>query len=82
VTNAPASGAPASANPLSQTTGAPPVVTIGGKQVQVQFSGLAPGFPGLYQINVTVPSGLTGSQQQVTVSIGGQTSPAVVLPVQ
>jgi uncharacterized protein (TIGR03437 family) len=42
-----------------------------------RFSGLAPGFPGLYQINATVPSGLTGNQN-VTVSIGGQTSPVVV----
>jgi uncharacterized protein (TIGR03437 family) len=54
---------------------------IGGQQANVSFSGLAPGFPGLYQINVTVPSGLTGNQQ-VTVSIGGQTSPAVTLPLQ
>ncbi len=80
VTNAPASGAPALASPLSQTTGALPVVTIGGQQAQVLFSGLAPGYPGLYQINATVPAGLTGNQN-VTVSIGGQTSPAVVLPV-
>jgi uncharacterized protein (TIGR03437 family) len=56
------------------------VVKIGGQQVQVQFSGLAPGYPALYQINATVPSGLTGNQQ-VTVSIGGRVSPAVVLPV-
>jgi uncharacterized protein (TIGR03437 family) len=54
---------------------------IGGQQAQVLFSGLAPTFPGLYQLNVTVPAGLTGNQN-VTVSIGGQTSPAVVLPVQ
>jgi uncharacterized protein (TIGR03437 family) len=80
VTNAPASGAPAVASPLSQTTGAPPVVIIGGQQAQVLFSGLAPGYPGLYQINATVPAGLTGNQN-VTISIGGQTSPAVVLPV-
>jgi uncharacterized protein (TIGR03437 family) len=80
VTNQPASGAAAVATPLSQTTGAPPVVTIGGQQVTPSFSGLAPGYPGLYQLNVTVPAGLTGNQN-VTVSIGGQTSPVVVLPV-
>ena len=81
VTYQPASGSAAVASPLSQTTGAPPVVMIGGQQAQVLFSGLAPTFPGLYQLNVTVPAGLTGNQN-VTVSIGGQTSPAVVLPVQ
>jgi minor extracellular serine protease Vpr len=80
VTNQPASGSAAVASPLSQTTGAPPVVTIGGQQAQVLFSGLAPLFPSLYQLNVTVPAGLTGNQN-VTVSIGGQTSPVVVLPV-
>ena len=81
VTNAPASGgaAPGGANLASTTT--QPVVMIGGQQAQVGFSGLAPGYPGLYQINATVPSGLTGNQN-VTVSIGGQTSPVAVLPVQ
>jgi uncharacterized protein (TIGR03437 family) len=81
VTNAPASGAPAPGGTNLAATTTQPVVMIGGQQAQVAFSGLAPGFPGLYQINATVPSGLTGNQQ-VTVSIGGQTSPAVVLPVQ
>ena len=80
VTNPPASGSAALVSPLSQTTGAPPVVMIGGQQAQISFSGLAPTFPGLYQLNVTVPAGLTGNQN-VTVSIGGQTSPVVVLPV-
>jgi uncharacterized protein (TIGR03437 family) len=80
VANAPASGAPAPGGANLATTTTQPVVMIGGQQAQVGFSGLAPGFPGLYQINATVPAGLTGNQQ-VTVSIGGQTSPAVVLPV-
>jgi uncharacterized protein (TIGR03437 family) len=81
VTNAPASGAPAPGGANLASTTAQPVVMIGGQQAQVGFSGLAPGFPGLYQINATVPAGLTGNQN-VTVSIGGQTSPVVVLPCQ
>jgi uncharacterized protein (TIGR03437 family) len=81
VTNQPASGAPAPGGANLASTTTQPVVMIGGQQAQLLFWGLAPGFPGLYQINATVPSGLTGNQQ-VTVSIGGQTSPAVVLPVQ
>ena len=81
VTNQPASGFPAQSSPLSQTKSTP-VVTIGGKQAAVSFSGLAPGYVGLYQINVTVPSGLSSGNQQTTVAIGGQTSPAVNLPLQ
>jgi uncharacterized protein (TIGR03437 family) len=80
VTNQPASGAPAPGGPNLASTTTPLVVTIGGQQVTPSFSGLAPGYPGLYQLNVTVPAGLTGNQN-VAVSIGGQTSPAVVLPV-
>jgi uncharacterized protein (TIGR03437 family) len=80
VTNQPASGAPAPGGPNLASTTTPLVVTIGGQQVTPSFSGLAPGYPGLYQLNVTVPAGLTGNQN-VAISIGGQTSPAVVLPV-
>jgi uncharacterized protein (TIGR03437 family) len=35
-----------------------PTVTIGGVTASTGFSGLAPGFVGLYQINAVVPSGL------------------------
>lgn len=80
VTNQPASGAPAPFGPNLANTTTQPVVMIGGQQAQISFWGLAPGYPAVYQINATVPSGLTGNQQ-VTVSIGGQTSPAVTLPV-
>jgi uncharacterized protein (TIGR03437 family) len=81
VNNQPASGGPAPGEPNLATTKATPAVTIGNQQAQVLFSGLTPGFAGLYQINVTVPAGLTGSQQ-VTVAIGGVTSPAATLPLQ
>ena len=35
-----------------------PVVKIGGIEVEVEFSGIAPGNAGQYQINVAVPSGV------------------------
>jgi uncharacterized protein (TIGR03437 family) len=73
VTNQPASGDPAPASPLAMTK-SQPTVSIGGQQAAVSFSGLAPGFAGLYQINVTVPQNLTPGNQPLTVSIGGQTS--------
>ena len=76
VTNPPASGDPALVNPLSRTT-TMPVVMIGGQPAQVIFSGLSPGSAGLYQIDVTIPSGLTPGSQPLTVAIGGQTSKSV-----
>lgn len=73
VSNQPATGEPASSTKLSQTT-TTPVVMVGGQPAQVLFSGLAPGFPGLYQLNVIVPASATAGQQKLTVSIGGKTS--------
>ena len=49
VTNQPANGTSAPGDPLSITT-TTPKVTIGGVPAPVIFSGLAPGFVGLYQV--------------------------------
>jgi uncharacterized protein (TIGR03437 family) len=81
VSNQPASGDPAPASPLAETKSMP-VVMIGGQQAAVSFSGLAPGFAGLYQINATIPQNLSPGNQPVTVSIGGQTSKASGIVVQ
>lgn len=81
VTNQPASGDPAQGAPNLSNTTATPTVMIGGQSATVLFSGLAPGFAGLYQINVTVPNVGSGVKP-VTVAIGGATSQPVNLPVQ
>lgn len=47
-------GAPAPSNPLA-TTRSTPDVFLGGVPAKVEFSGMAPGFSGLWQVNVTVP---------------------------
>lgn len=54
-----ADGVAGSSNPLSQTVEAVGVI-IGNLPATVTYAGLAPGFPGLYQINAVVPTALSG----------------------
>ena len=82
VTNMPATGAPASDGPLSATTTLP-AVTIGGLPAMVTFSGLAPGFVGLYQVNAEIPEqALSGGAVEVVVTIGGVSSNVVTIAVE
>jgi uncharacterized protein (TIGR03437 family) len=62
-------------------TANPVTVSIGGKSASTLFAGLAPGFAvGLYQVNVTMPSGVTaGDQVPVILSVAGQTSKTVTI---
>ncbi len=81
VTNQPPSGFPAPADPLARTT-SQPTVTIGGQAASVSFSGLAPGFAGLYQLNVVAPANAPTGVQQIVVMIGGVSSPAANIAIQ
>jgi len=81
VSNQPVTGAAASSSPLSFS--ATPVVTIGGAAAQVTYSGLAPGFAGLYQVNAIVPAGApSGPSVTVVITIGGVASNTVTIAVQ
>ncbi|HUK17698.1 MAG TPA: S8 family serine peptidase [Bryobacteraceae bacterium] len=83
VSNQPASGAPALGPPNLSNTTQPVTVNFGGQTATASFAGLAPGFPGLYQINVTVPTGApTGSAVPVTITVNNQTSAQATIPVQ
>jgi minor extracellular serine protease Vpr len=59
-----------------------PTVTIGNLAAHVDFSGLSPGWVGLYQVNVDVPPNAPTGPQPIVVSIGGVDSKASVLPVE
>jgi uncharacterized protein (TIGR03437 family) len=52
-----------------------PKVLIGGVSAHVEFSGLAPQFVGVYQLNFQVPSGVpTGNAVPIQIQIGGVSS--------
>ena len=78
--NTPVSGDPTLAFPFASTTTLP-VVTIGGVNAPVQFSGLSPTLVSVYQLNVTVPNTGPGTKA-VVVTIGGVTSKASSIVVQ
>jgi uncharacterized protein (TIGR03437 family) len=59
----------------------PVSVTIGGERSVVSFAGLAPGLASLYQINATVPDGLAAGNQPVVITVGGVSSPVVMMAV-
>ncbi len=57
--------------------------SIGGLPAQVSFAGLAPGFAGLYQVNVTVPAGVTaGASVPVILTAAGFSSAPVTVAIQ
>jgi uncharacterized protein (TIGR03437 family) len=76
-----AAGAVSPGSPLAATTN-PVTVTIEGISAQVLYAGLAPGFAGLYQVNVIVPSGLTASNTApLVITDAGQSSPPAPIAV-
>jgi uncharacterized protein (TIGR03437 family) len=82
VSSQPATGAAALFDPLSSTL-TMPTVTIGTAAAQVTYSGLAPGFAGLYQVNALVPDGApSGDNVNLVISIGGVQSNTVTIAVQ
>jgi uncharacterized protein (TIGR03437 family) len=81
VTPAVAAGSAASTTVLSNTDN-PVTVTVGEKDAQVLFAGLAPGFVGLYQVNVIVPSGIAAaSDVPVALTAAGATSAPVTVAI-
>ncbi len=80
VTPAVASGAASPLNPAA-TTQTQATAIIGTNTARVVFSGLAPGFVGLYQINIEIPAATPAADVPLVVSIGDVRSNLVALPV-
>lgn len=68
--------------PLNRTL-LTPMVRFDTYDGEVLYSGLAPGFAGLYQINVKVPASVSSAYNiPVTLAIGGAASNRVTIPIQ
>jgi uncharacterized protein (TIGR03437 family) len=56
---------------------------VGSVNASVSFSGLAPGFVGLYQVNIQIPdTAPSGDAVPVILSIGGVTANTVTIALQ
>ena len=81
VSSQPATGAPAPTKPLAETT-ATVTATIAGLPAPVSFAGLAPGWVGLYQVNVQIPATApTGDAVPIALSVGGAASNQVTIAI-
>ena len=81
VSNQPATGDPSPASPLSRTRSTPAVL-LGGVVAPVAFSGLAPGFVGLYQVNAQVPEdAVSGEAVSLSLTISGIESNVVTVAI-
>lgn len=67
--------------PLFETR-SPVTVTIGGRTAVPSFAGMVPTLAGLYAVNVEVPAGLARGEVEVVLTVEGESSPAVMLPVE
>jgi uncharacterized protein (TIGR03437 family) len=67
-------------SPLSSAT-ATSTATIGGVSATVQFLGLTPGFTGLAQANILVPSTLATADYPLVITVGGYVSASTVVSV-
>jgi uncharacterized protein (TIGR03437 family) len=75
-------GEPAPSNPVAVLDPAIQLTaSIGGLPAEIQFKGAAPGFVGLYQVNVKVPSGLPSGDLPLVLTANGLRSNEVMLAV-
>ncbi|MGE0887485.1 MAG: hypothetical protein AB7P14_28525 [Blastocatellales bacterium] len=77
----PTSGAAIPANPIYETQNKP-IITVGGVPATVEFSGLTPGFVGLWQMNVTIPQDApVGNAVPVVIKLNRRTTNLTTIAV-
>ena len=82
-------GAPLATGEADRASGSPlyltvqkPVVTVGDVPAEVQFSGVAPGAAGLYQINIQIPrSAPSGDDVPASITMPNQTSDSATIAI-
>jgi len=72
---------PADGSVLYETI-ATPTLTVGGFPAKILFSGLAPGYPGEYQVDFQVPTGVTGDDVPVVIGISGSATDTRTMSIQ
>ena len=70
------SGQASPSSPLAITT-VTPIATVGGMSAAVLFSGQAPGFVGLNQVNLQIPANAPVGGQDLILSVNGAASKPV-----
>jgi uncharacterized protein (TIGR03437 family) len=80
VNNAVPDGTATPDSPLSSAI-ATATATIGGTAATVQFLGLTPGFTGLAQANITVPSTLATADYPLVITVGGYVGASALVSV-
>ena len=81
VVNQPPTGSGGPVTPLARAV-ADVRVTMAGLPCEVQYAGLAPGFVGVYQVNLRVPENAPGGLQDLVLNAGGAASPVVKVFIQ
>lgn len=75
-----ADGRPGLANPVSNAV-TTPAVLIGGRMANVLYAGLAPGLPGVYQINLEVPALANGGKVPLAIVTPNAVHDQVYVPI-
>ena len=82
VSNQPADGAAGPSSPLAALPTGAATATINGENAAVLFAGLAPGFVGLLQLNISVPSDLAAGTYPLVITEGNAVSTSATVSIQ